>query len=53
MKLESDIKLLREKFIKNFCKKKGWNLNELSANKMLIITQQKDYPTKKPLKKRP
>lgn len=43
MKLESEIKLLRERFIKTFCKKKGWNPNELTVNQMLIITKQKDY----------
>jgi hypothetical protein len=43
MKLENDIKLLRERFIKTFCKQKGWNPNELTVNQMLIITKEKNY----------
>lgn len=43
MKLEKDNKLLRELFIKRFCKQKGWNQNELTTNQMLLITKQKEY----------
>ena len=43
MKLESEIKLLKENFIKKFCKEKGWNPNELTVNQMLIITKQANY----------
>jgi hypothetical protein len=41
--MKNELKLLREAFIKNFCKKKGWNPNELTVNQMLIITKQDDY----------
>jgi DNA-binding NtrC family response regulator len=43
MKLEKDIKILRENFIQKFCKQKGWNPNELTTNQMLVITQQDRY----------
>jgi hypothetical protein len=43
MKLENEIKLLRERFIKKFCKQKGWNSNELTVNQMLIITKNQEY----------
>jgi hypothetical protein len=43
MKLENEIKLLRERFIKKFCKQKGWNPNELTVNQMLIITNNQEY----------
>ena len=43
MKLENEIKLLREGFIKKFCKQKGWNPNELTVNQMLIITKNQEY----------
>lgn len=37
--------LLREKFISEYSKKKGWNPKELSTNQMLEIVAQKEYKT--------
>jgi hypothetical protein len=37
--------LLREKFITEYSKKKGWNPKELSTNQMLEIVSQKEYRT--------
>lgn len=37
--------LLREKFISEYSKKKGWNPKELSTNQMLEIVSQKEYKT--------
>jgi hypothetical protein len=37
--------LLREKFINEYSKKKGWNPNELSTNQMLEIIGQREYKT--------
>lgn len=39
-------KIEKEKFIRKFCKEKGWNPNELTTNQMLIITRQPDYNKK-------
>lgn len=39
-------KIEREKFIRNFCKEKGWNPNELTTNQMLIIASQSKYKNK-------
>ncbi len=35
--------LLREKFINEYSKNKGWNAKELSTNQMLEIVSQKQY----------
>ncbi len=35
--------LLREKFVNEYSKNKGWNSNELSTNQMLEIVSQKQY----------
>lgn len=35
--------LLREKFISEYSKKKGWNPKELSTTQMLEIATQKEY----------
>jgi hypothetical protein len=37
--------LLREKFINEYSKKKGWNAKELSTTQMLEIVSQKEYKT--------
>ena len=37
--------LLREKFINEYSKKKGWNPSELSTNQMLEIVSQREYKT--------
>lgn len=39
-------KIEREKFIRSFCKEKGWNPNELTTNQMLIISSQSKYKKK-------
>lgn len=33
----------REKFLKEFCKKMGWNPNELTTGQMLIISKNSGY----------
>lgn len=40
---KEDLKTLREKFIIDYCKKKGWNHNELTTSQMLNISLQKRY----------
>lgn len=40
---KQEIKLLREKFLTDFCKQKKWNPNELTTGQMLIITKQPEY----------
>jgi hypothetical protein len=35
--------MLREKFLHEYSKNKGWNPNELSTNQMLEIVSQKQY----------
>jgi hypothetical protein len=35
--------LLREKFVSEYSKNKGWNSKELSTNQMLEIVSQKQY----------
>jgi hypothetical protein len=34
---------LREKFIENFCKKRGWNSKELTTGQMLFIISQPEF----------
>ena len=43
IKDKQEISILREKFLVEYCKKMGWNHNELSTNQMLLITQQNGY----------
>jgi len=43
IKTKQEISILREKFLVEYCKKMGWNHNELSTNQMLLITQQNGY----------
>lgn len=40
---EDEKLLLREKFISEYSKKKGWNVKELSPVQMLEIATQKEY----------
>lgn len=40
-----EICLLREKFLNNYSKEKGWNPNELSTIQMLEIVDQTGYRT--------
>jgi hypothetical protein len=42
---KNDVFLLREKFINEYSKKKGWNPKELTTTQMLEITTQKEYKT--------
>lgn len=35
--------LLKEKFISNFCKERGWNPKELTTGQMLFIISQPEY----------
>lgn len=40
-----DVTLLREKFINEYSKKKGWNPKELTTNQMLEITSHREFKT--------
>lgn len=40
---QDDITLLREKFVNEYSKRKGWNSKELSTSQMLEIVSQKEY----------
>jgi hypothetical protein len=42
---QEEINLLREKFLNEYSKEKGWNPKELSTNQMLEIVSQKQYKT--------
>jgi hypothetical protein len=44
---KSDISILREKFIRDFCKERGWNYNELTTGQMLLITKEQSYKNPK------
>lgn len=43
IKDKQEISILKEKFLVEYCKKMGWNHNELSTNQMLLITKQSGY----------
>ena len=38
-----DLNMLREKFINDYARKKGWNKDNLSPNQMLEIVEQKGF----------
>jgi hypothetical protein len=40
-----EINMLRERFVNEYSKKKGWNPKELSSTQMLEIVSQKQYKT--------
>jgi hypothetical protein len=40
---KEEINLLREKFVTEYSKNKGWNSNELSTQQMLEIVSHKQY----------
>lgn len=40
---KEETNLLREKFITEYSKKKGWNSKELTTSQMLEIATQKEY----------
>lgn len=42
-----NIKLLKERFISNYCKKNDWNPNKLSPSQLLEIVEHRDYKTPK------
>ncbi len=44
---KEEISLLKEKFINQYCKTKGWNPKELSTNQMLRIIAQDGYKNPK------
>ena len=42
---KEEIDLLRENFITEYSKRKGWNPKELSTNQMLEIVSTREYKT--------
>lgn len=40
---KDELNLLREKFVSEYAKKKGWNKESLSSAQMLEIVEQKEY----------
>lgn len=40
---QEELNLLREKYVIEYAKKKGWNPNELTTNQMLEIVNEKGY----------
>lgn len=40
-------KLLREKFVVDFCKKMRWNHSELTTGQMMIVINQEGYKNPK------
>jgi hypothetical protein len=42
---KEDLNMLREKFIIDYSKNKGWNHKELTSSQMLEIVTQKEYKT--------
>jgi hypothetical protein len=44
--MNNNLKILRELFILKFCKKRGWNPDDLTTGQMLIIVNDPQY--KKP-----
>jgi len=40
---QDEMILMRERFINEYSKKKGWNAKELSTTQMLEIVSQKEY----------
>jgi hypothetical protein len=42
---KEDLNMLREKFIIDYSKQKGWNYKELTSSQMLEIVTQKEYKT--------
>lgn len=47
---KEEIKVLKERFLIDFCKSKGWNPSELTTGQMLILINQQGYknPKRKP-----
>jgi hypothetical protein len=42
---DDELNLLREKFVNEYSKEKGWNSKELTTSQMFEITSQKGYKT--------
>jgi hypothetical protein len=42
--MKNSLKLKREIFIIDFCRKKGWNHNELKPSQLISIVKNKEYP---------
>ncbi len=40
---KEELNLLREKFVVEYSKKKGWDKNNLSTSQMMEIVEQKQY----------
>jgi hypothetical protein len=40
---ESELKMIRERFIVNYSKKKGWNYKNLTTKQMLEIVTKPEY----------
>lgn len=40
---KDELNLLRERFVNEYAKKKGWNKESLSSTQMLEIVEQKEY----------
>jgi hypothetical protein len=40
---KDDLSMLREKFISEYARKKGWDKNQLTPDQLLEIVQQKGY----------
>lgn len=40
---QEELNLLREKYVIEYAKQKGWNPNELTTNQMLEIVNTKEY----------
>ncbi len=44
---KGELSILKERFIIDFCKQKGWNYNELTTGQMLIIANKPEYKNPK------
>jgi hypothetical protein len=42
---KEEVEMLREKFVIEYAKKKGWDHKELTTNQMLEIVSQRQYKT--------
>ncbi len=40
---KNEVKYVKEKFIMDYSKKKGWNPSKLTTEQMLEIVQQREY----------
>jgi hypothetical protein len=43
MKTKLEIKILKEKFITDYCKKKNWDPNKLSPSQLIEVAEQSEY----------